>query len=172
MNSRTKTISAAMGSVVLLGSTALGISVAQTGMVQTAEAADQPGVAASQRGSASAAAEGVTSVANVQGSFAFDQEALTATSAIASTFVKAASSLCASMPDYDVSQLDQRIAVRGSDGSYAEATLSDMEKAEGAKAHVMACSCASNVAGGGAVANAEVSGVDFETVAHLAGELD
>lgn len=49
-------------------------------------------------------------------------------------------------------------------------TLDAMADEEGSTGFVMACSCASNGPGGGAIANAEVTGVSFESIAKLAGE--
>lgn len=173
MSSRTKTIGAAMGSVVLLGSTALGFAAAQgSAETQAAEGAGASAVAAAQADQSDAQASGTVDVAQVRGEFSFTQDAVTPSASIATTFVRAVSSMCASMPEYLVAQIDPAIAVQRSDGSHFQATVSEMEGEEGAEAFLMACSCASNVAGGGAVANAEVSGVSFETVARLAGELD
>ena len=50
-----------------------------------------------------------------------------------------------------------------------EATVDEMAEGKGAKTLVMACACASNVPGGGAIANAEVSGVSLEAIAQMAG---
>ena len=48
------------------------------------------------------------------------------------------------------------------------ATVDELAGEEGAASYVMACSCATNVAGGGAIANAEVEGVSLETLVQMA----
>ena len=46
--------------------------------------------------------------------------------------------------------------------------MDELAGEEGAASYVMACSCATNVAGGGAIANAEVEGVSLETLVQMA----
>ena len=48
------------------------------------------------------------------------------------------------------------------------ATVDELAGEEEATSYVMACSCATNVAGGGAIANAEVEGVSLETLVQMA----
>ena len=60
-------------------------------------------------------------------------------------------------------------AVDGDVDNAFEATVDEMAEGKGAKTLVMACACASNVPGGGAIANAEVSGVSLEAIAQMAG---
>lgn len=170
MSSRKANVAAVVGSAMLVGSAALGVASTQAGAAAPVADAHGQSEAVATNGSETVRTEGVSRIANVQGDFSYTQDAVTPTSTIAGTFVKAVSSLCASLTDYDMSQLDQRIAVYGSDGARIDATISEMGQADGADTSVMACSCASNGAGGGAIANAEVSGVSFETVARLAGE--
>lgn len=162
-----------MGSVVLLGSTALGFATMRGGMeAQAAEnTGQQPGAALVKAGHEQARGEGLTGVANVQGTFSYDQNAVTPSATIANVFMKAVSSLCTSMPNYGVAMLGQSITVRGYGTSF-EATVPELQESEGAVANLMACSCSSNLAGGGAVANAKVSGVSFESLARMAGALD
>lgn len=45
-----------------------------------------------------------------------------------------------------------------------EATVEEIAGSEGAESYDMACSCASNGPGGGAIANAEVSGASLASV--------
>ena len=49
-----------------------------------------------------------------------------------------------------------------------EATVAEMAEAEGADSYVLGCSCASNAPGGGAIANAEVSGVSLASLMAMA----
>ena len=109
------------------------------------------------------------SVSNVEGSSSYDQGSLSSTSYIAEVFNKAAASLCASLPDYGIVQGSPRVTVDGDVDNAFEATVDEMAEGKGAKTLVMACACASNVPGGGAIANAEVSGVSLEAIAQMAG---
>lgn len=122
-----------------------------------------------ESGQRQASQDGSVSVPAVEGAFSYDQAALTPSGDIAGVFAKAASAVCASLPDY-CACVQRAVAVSGPGGSF-EAAVADMAGAEGAQSHVMGCACASNVAGGGAVANAEVSGVALASVAELAGAL-
>ena len=76
---------------------------------------------------------------------------------ISGVFCKAAATLCASLPTYGCE------AVKA-----AAATVDELAGEEEATSYVMACSCATNVAGGGAIANAEVEGVSLETLVQMA----
>ena len=49
-----------------------------------------------------------------------------------------------------------------------EATVAEMAEEEGADSYVLGCSCASNAPGGGAIANAEVSGVSLASLMAMA----
>ena len=105
---------------------------------------------------------------NVQGSFDFDQSVRSSTADISQTFRKAAAVLCANLPDYAQPQEAQPISVGGDVDASFDATLSDLADEEGTDAYEMACSCASNGPGGGAIANAEVEGVSLASLADKA----
>lgn len=102
----------------------------------------------------------------VSGTFAYDQEGVTDNATLSGVFAKAAATLCQTLPQY-CAVCGGLIQVSGMGASF-EATVADMAGDDEAAAGVMACACATNVAGGGAVANAGVSGVDIATVAALA----
>ena len=104
-------------------------------------------------------------VANVQGDFGYTQMAVTSTTDIAGVFSKAAAVLCTGLPDYAVATAGQALTINGN--TSMQATVADMQADEAAASVLMACACATNTAGGGAVANADVSGVTLATVAAL-----
>lgn len=166
MTSKTKTMGAVAGSMLLLGSSALGFAATQA----------QPAVAdvvTPEVEAASVEAQAGSDVAQVSvvaGQFSYDQAAVSATSDISNVFVKAAASLCASLPNYEVPAIEQAIRVSVAGGPVIEATVSDMANAEGAQSYTMACACASNLPGGGAIGNAEVEGVSLESIAAMMGE--
>lgn len=113
------------------------------------------------------------SVARVEGSFSFDQDAVSSNESLRQVFAKAAAALCEGLPVYELtSELtsDGSILVSGP-GGFMEATVADMAEEDGSSAYVMGCACSSNGAGGGAIANAEVSGVALESVARLMASL-
>ena len=112
-----------------------------------------------------AAAPAKAGIANVKGDFGYTQKAVTSTADIAGVFSKAAAVLCTGLPDYAVAAAGQPLAITG--GTQVQATVADLQADEAAQSVLMACACASNPVGGGAVANADVSGVTIATVAAL-----
>lgn len=165
MTSKTKTMGAVAGSMLLLGSSALGFAATHA----------EPAVA----DTATLGAEVVSRDAQlmgdkalvpiVQGQFSYDQAVVSPTHDISSVFVKAAASLCASLPNYELPAIEQAIRVSAARGPVLEATVSDMKDADGAQSYTMACACASNLPGGGAIGNADVEGVSLESIAAMMG---
>ena len=87
---------------------------------------------------------------------------------ISGVFCKAAATLCASLPTYGCEAVKAAaVTVAGPNASFT-ATVDELAGEEEATSYVMACSCATNVAGGGAIANAEVEGVSLETLVQMA----
>ncbi|MEC4272356.1 hypothetical protein VJ923_04170 [Adlercreutzia sp. R25] len=108
--------------------------------------------------------------AKVEGDFSFSQSAVTSTSEFSQVFLKAASSLCASLPDYAVNGCsDLAVSVNGV--TKIDGTIDDLIEEQGAVGSLMACACASNIPGGGAVANVGASGVSLESIAQAAGAM-
>ncbi len=112
-----------------------------------------------------AAAPAKAGVADVKGDFGYTQLAVTSTTDITGVFSKAAAVLCTGLPDYAVEGVAGALTITG--GTQMQATVADMQADDAAASVLMACACASNTAGGGAVANADVSGVTLATVAAL-----
>ena len=156
-----RTMGAVAGSAVL----AAGFALAGAAQVQPALASETDGaaVAAAAEG-VQAGASGATQARAVEGEFAFDQAALTPTADISAVFAKAATALCAGLPDYALTcACGAPIMVVGPDGATMQATVADL--ADGAEGSlVMGCSCATNAAGGGAIVNAQVSGASLASV--------
>ena len=103
----------------------------------------------------------------VEGEFAYTQDALTGMG----VFAKAAAAACASMPDYAATCTCMTIAIASGDAELV-ATVQEMMADGQVETHIMGCACSSNAPAGGAVANAEVSGVSLESVAELVGALE
>lgn len=144
--------------------------------VATAAAATQPGLdgaeaSAIEQQSSAKATSAINAVDVVRGELTYTQDAITSNSDISRVFVKAATSLCASLPEYAVSQAAsiRDIAVSTPEGTVVYGNVQEAAGEAEEVAKILGCSCASNVAGGGAVANAEVSGVSLETLAAAAG---
>ena len=112
------------------------------------------------------ATESHDAVSKVIGTFAYTQDSLSSNEYISGIFSKAAATLCASLPDYAVRAVTSDLMVRGVDG--LSWTVPEQMLEEGDSAKIIGCSCASNAPGGGAVAQAEVSGVSLEALAALA----
>lgn len=161
MASKTMKSAGALASSMLLVSAA---AAGAAGMTQTAfadeEARDQAAAVDAATGS-TAETQGVESVA---GQFSFTQDAVTANATIGGLFTKAAAALCSSMPQYALScTCGAPLMVTGPDGTVMEATMEDLAADDGST-FVMGCACATNAPGGGAIANAEVSGAAIASV--------
>lgn len=157
-----KTATALVGTVALATSAVVGVAPA---LADSPAATPQQGV---QHQHADArVAGGIIHEANVQGTFGYDQSVRTSSTDLSHMFMKAAATLCTNMPAYFESISTQPITVSGTAGSF-NATVADLAGDEDAEAYDMACSCASNVPGGGAIANAEVRGVSLASIADKA----
>lgn len=162
MTSSIKTLGATAGSLLLLSSAALAAAPAVMGI--TADAA--PEAPACEAVAEDAAA--TTAVRAVEGQFSYDQGTVTSNETISSVFAKAAATLCDGAHEPTPGVIGQAIKVTCATGCAFEATVADMAEEEGADSYLIGCSCASNAPGGGAIANAEVSGVTLETLMALA----
>lgn len=118
--------------------------------------------AAREGGDASA----LNAVDRVEGVFSFNQDGLTETESISRVFVKAAATLCASLPEDSARTLSQ-IAVESGTGHFV-VTPSEAD-GDQAASRVIGCACSTNVAGGGAIMNALISGVSMQSIALQAG---
>lgn len=163
MNTTAKTIGAVVGSVALLGSAAVAVLPV---VMETGSSAPEAATEITQNTSGYS---DLVKVSDVQGEFAFDQNKVTPNADIAGVFNKAASALCASLPNYNVATADKTIHVGGDVSNEFTATIDEMADSKGSQSYIMACACASNMPGGGAIANAEVEGVALDTVVTLAG---
>ena len=156
MNGRT---AAALASATVLA--ASGVLAAAPALAQDASTAPA-GTEIEQ--ASGAQAEGIVSVAQVQGEFTYTQDALTLNDSIANVFMRAAASLCATAPDKAVACNAVAIAISGDVANSFIATVGEMSEADGSTTYTMGCTCASNGPGGGGVANAEVEGVSLASV--------
>lgn len=152
-----------------LGAVALTTSGVTAAAPDLAIAETQNGTLTAEAASTCTPAQSsLVSVANVQGTFKFDQNALSATEIVSSVFNKAAATLCNTLPTYKVALEQGSIALGGDVSNPTLATVDDIAEESGS-GYIMACACATNLAGGGAIMNAEVSGVSVETLAKMAG---
>lgn len=166
MNNSTKIARSVTGSLIIASSAALGVVSALPSIDAGAE--ESQALAIEQEQIAQEATR-TTKAANVEGVFSFDQNAVTPNGKISSVFVKAAVALCQSTPHYLANLANGAISITGTSGDSFKTTISNLAAEKDPQTSIMACSCSSNVAGGGAVANAEVSGVALATIAALAG---
>lgn len=155
-----KKTGAILGAVVLASVGAAGVAPLMAQAEAPAVGAVQPAETAHADGAA---------VARVQGSFAFDQATISSAESITTVFGKAAATLCGGLPSYGANAVARAITVSGDVDTAFEATVSEMAADAETRELIMACACSSNVAGGGAIANAEVSGVTLESLAAMAG---
>lgn len=104
----------------------------------------------------------------VAGDFSYQQDALTSRSDLANVFLRAASSVCASLPVYSAQALGLTVSIGGDADQTFYTTVRDLAETQGTETHVMACACSSNVEGGGAIANAHVEGISLASLYHKA----
>ena len=157
MKSQTvKTIGGVMSAVALVSG---GAGVAQAATIEPAAAAP----ASATTLAAADVADTEAPAHAVEGTFSYTQDAVSSNAEISGVFCKAAATLCASLPTYGC----ESVTVAGPNASFT-ATVDELADEEEATSYVMACSCATNVAGGGAIANAEVEGVSLETLVQMA----
>lgn len=159
MKSQTvKTIGGVMSAVALISG---GAGVAQAATIE-------PAAAAPAAATTLAAADTEAPARAVEGTFSYTQDAVSSNAEIGGVFCKAAATLCASLPTYGCEAVKAAaVTVTGPNASFT-ATVDELAGEEEATSYVMACSCATNVAGGGAIANAEVEGVSLETLVQMA----
>ena len=162
MKSQTvKTIGGVMSAVALISG---GAGVAQAATIEPAAAAP----AAATTLAAADAADTEAPARAVEGTFSYTQDAVSSNAEIGGVFCKAAATLCASLPTYGCEAVKAAaVTVAGPNASFT-ATVDELAGEEEATSYVMACSCATNVAGGGAIANAEVEGVSLEPLVQRA----
>lgn len=159
MNKSTKAVSGVFASAVLATS---GMAVIAAPLASATEAcADEAAMKAPSAAAAPCINDRVT---RVYGAFSYDQNALTPSSAIREVFAKAAATLCQATPLYQGVDAQGR-AIEVSVNLMGEYVSTITEANGEVRTHVAACACASNAPGGGAVANAEVSGTTIESLA-------
>lgn len=154
MNSKFKIVGSSLGALALLTP---AVAAALPVDAQAQEAADV--VATAAEGTQSA-----TQIFEVQGTFSYDQSTTTATQAIVEVFNKAATTLCAALPQYAVDAQGRILCIK-SPGLTLSATVDELAENASEESYIIGCACSSNIAGGGAIMNAEVSGVSVASVA-------
>lgn len=153
-----KTVGAFAGAAMLAVTGAASVVPA----VAQPVAADAPDAAVAV---ADASAKTVAAKAPVvSGDFAFAQDVITPNDTIGTVFAKAAATLCQCATQEAATCCASAIAVGGDVTSAYSATVADMAAGDASTRVIMGCSCATNVAGGGAIANAEAEGVTLESV--------
>ena len=147
-----------------VGAFAGAAMLAVSGAAAVVPAVAQPADAAVVADQASGKQAAATGVANVQGTFSFAQDVITANDTIGTVFAKAAATLCQCTTQEAATCCASAIAVGGDVANAYSATVADMAGNDASTRVIMGCSCATNVAGGGAIANAEAEGVTLESV--------
>ena len=111
----------------------------------------------------------LVAVANVQGTFAFNQTHVTPNTQIKDIFVKASASLCNTFNVMESALTDFYLSVSGDVPNPYSATVDQIAEEQGTTIQLMGCSCTANSAGGWAVAQARVEGISVESIAQKAG---
>lgn len=160
METKIKQVGAVLGATVLAGTSTLAIAPAAL-----ADGLQAPSTCAVEIATG-ADLEIAKPARDVRGAFSYTQDAITDNTLIKDVFVKAASSLCTSIPKYCVSDASA-LAISGPRSF--ETTVDELTQESGEESVVMGCACASNGPGGGAMVNADVSGVPVAVLAAIAG---
>ncbi len=163
---QTRLFGALAGSVLLAGASAAAV-IPMVNATNASDAADQKAAFGENAAESNQVAiEGIRTVENVQGSFSYTQDATTSNAEIADIFNKAAATLCEDLPTYIVDTAKGSLHITG--GTSFESTVTELQEDDSVASVLMACVCASNVAGGGAITNANVSGVTIASIAQRA----
>lgn len=160
-----KTAAAAMSAVALVSASAIPLAA----VAAPAATADTDIPAAAQAAEHSAAADDIVRADAVEGTFSFDQAMVTSNDQLASVFAKAAATLCQTLPHYTCDEVAAKLAISANGNPVMLATAQELAAQDGDGGFVMACACATNGPGGGAVANAAVEGASVASLAALAG---
>lgn len=154
----TKKMAGIAGTMLLVAG--MGAGAAATA-VQQAQAAPAVSAAAAHEGQ-TATAQG--DAAAVAGTFSYGQNVVTGNATVKAVFSKAAAAMCVAMPQYTQKCVDvTAMQVAGPAGSMA-AAVGDLVSGD-EQSSLMACACSTNGVGGGAIANADVSGITMHTLA-------
>ena len=160
-----KTAIAAASALALAGMGAAPLAANAAPAASSAEAAVPAVEAVSQQTVSTATAQ---APAKVTGEFGYSQAVLTPVSQLSGVFAKSAAVLCQSLPDYGCQEYASSLLVSAPGSPVVEAAVRDLVREHGVSV-TMACACATNAPGGGAVANAEAQGVMLKALAALMG---
>lgn len=144
-----------LGAAALIGGGITGLAATTPDLAlaeQAANTLEQPNQAATTE---------TASALPVLGEFSFTQNATLGNDEIANIFNKASATLCQSLPLYEIEQSDASLPLSVPNASMS-VDLSDAEMFE-MQDRILGCACATNMPGGGAVMNAEVSGITLES---------
>lgn len=156
-------------SIAFAGTLAAAGLLAASGTTAFAAMAPEPSAMEAPAASAaeSGAAVGTQAVA-VKGVFAYDQDKTLSNGQIRSVFASAVNALCAPTLEADRYEGSRSIDVLVEGLQTMQATIDGLAHQSDTGTFIMGCACASNPAGGGAAANAEVQGVAVGEVMRLA----
>lgn len=158
MKSKTKRVVGTAASLALVSGAALvAVPVAQT-------AAPNVGGQEVMATYEEQAASPLVKIADVEGTFSYNQSTLTSAETISKVFNKAAAALCQSLPGYEARSAGTTFSVNGNAESGYVVEQVDSEKGDAVSKFVMACVCATNMAGGGAAVNVEAEGVPLSSI--------
>ena len=160
-----KTILAASSAVALVSATAMPL-IAQAAPAPEAALHTQ---SATAKAAATTQATDAPARSTVFGQFAFTQDAVTPVSQLAGAFSKSAAVLCQSLPQYGCQECVNQLILSAPGSPEVQAAVQELAQREGGASFTMACACATNAPGGGAMANAEAQGVLLKSLAALMG---
>lgn len=163
MNGKTLLIASSALALASMGIAPLAAIAAPA--ASSAEAPVSGGEAVAQQAAPYDAAQ---APAKVTGEFGYSQAVLTPVSQLSGVFAKSAAVLCQSLPDYGCQEYASSLLVSAPGSPVVEAAVRDLVQ-EHEVSVTMACSCATNAPGGGAVANAETQGVLLKSLAAMMG---
>ena len=151
-------------STITVGAVASAVIIAGTGTALAAQsapafvpAADAAAVEQIAEGESLA---GYVDVANVEGTFSFDQTTVSDNAAIAGTFRKATQIMCGAREQQSAATVDGwQIEVSGDVANGYTATLTEAARAADPVQKFMTCTCSNNLPGGTAIATALVEGI-------------
>lgn len=165
-NNVLKTAGSITGAAVLMGSALMLTPVSALALNEDAQAPQQE--AAITADETTRTTSQTVTVSEVQGTFGFNQTVCSTVKDFTSVFNKAAATLCEGLPVYDAEAASGSIEVTNvAANTVLSTSVDELAQQDDVTNMIIGCACSSNVAGGGAIANADISGVALSALASL-----
>ena len=160
LKSKGRAAAGALASLTMIASMSAVPALAAVPGDEGAGVADDPRAEVGEN----AAVAGMVKVARAEGTFSYDQEAVTPNETIRTMFQKAVRGVCgAGVSLASENPLDWQLTVSGAVDSAYTASVGDLAGDDSVQ-QKMTCTCGGNPAGGRAIVTADVKGIPIEAI--------